>query len=138
MKQTIVVDSNIVNKWFLRQNETELEQSYDVYRKIKNGLIKAWAPSFLLIEVSNILLYKKQFSEKAVDQIIEKIQNSGISFVEFNVIYLKELVRLSKLHDLTTYDGLYLLLALQKNCQLVTADKKLLNVKEVGVSLGSL
>jgi|SRR5579859_1814553 len=136
MKQAIVVDSNIVNKWFLRQNETELEQSYDLYRKIKNGLVKAWAPAFLLIEVGNILLHKKNFSEKETNQIIERIQNSGISFVEFNSLYLKELIRLSKLHGLTTYDCLYLFLAIQKNCQLVTADKKLLDVKEICVNLG--
>ena len=132
---TLVTDVNVVLKWFSSVNEEDVTAARHLYQQLQLGKIEVYAPSSLLIEVANIFLHKKHFSEKEVKESLERIQNSGIHFVDFSAENMDKLIELCDHHQLTTHDGLYLLLAQEKKSYLITTDEQLLKVKRTCLSL---
>lgn len=135
MRKIIVIDASIVVKWFNSEQEEDRDKAYALYRELKKESIEGWVPTFFLIEIVNIFLRKKHFSRSEVEQIIEKIKGIGLHFVPFSEEEIGHLTKLSDMYSLSSYDALYILLAKEKNCQLITVDRELLEVRDVTLSL---
>jgi predicted nucleic acid-binding protein len=135
MKPSVILDTSVVVKWFLTKEEKHVEEAHILLRTIEKKQIEAWAPAFLLVELANILLRKKALPSKMVDQVIQKMKSVGIQFIPFNSTASRSLIALCDTYQLTTYDGLYLLLATEKKCPLITLDDQLLKAKDVAISL---
>lgn len=112
-----VVDANVVLDW--------LGGDTSLYKKIKAGAVSVFAPSFLLVETTNILLCKKKLPEKDVEDFLEVLLDSGINFIDFPFVKIKQLLNLAAHYRLTTYDALYLLLAQEMGIKLISTDKEL-------------
>jgi predicted nucleic acid-binding protein len=137
MTGKIITDASVVVKWFSSESEEKKnhETATQLYSLLQKNTLEIWAPSFLLIELSNVFLQKKHLSAEIVQQVIQKLQHSGIQFIDFDHEDTPELVFLADHYKLTSYDSLYLLLAKQKNLPLLTANKQLLGVKGICFSL---
>ncbi len=131
----IVIDASIVVKWFLSDKENGVKEATQIYSLLQKNKIDVYAPSFLLIELANVLLQKKHLSAQVVAQVMQKLQTSGIHFIDFEVNETQDLVSLAFEHTLTSYDCLYLLLATHKKIPLLTTDKQLLKVQNSSISL---
>src|SRR5579859_1765892 len=77
----LVIDTNIVIKWFSFPNEEKVSEARKIYKQITEEIIQVYAPSFLTIELSNILFRKKHLPDKAIQEILKKVLNCGIIFI---------------------------------------------------------
>ncbi len=138
MDGSAVVDASILIKLLSRERERLVAEAESFCSLIKRGEIRAFAPTFLLVEMLNVLSAKKHFTEEGVTGSLEWLKRLGIVFVDLNIAETDKLTSLCYRHDLTAYDALYLLLAINLGCKLVTEDKKLLKIKKHCVGLKSL
>ncbi len=95
---------------------------------------------FLLIEVINICLNKKHFSFQRTLTVVKQLLVIGIMFIEtdLGVENLGSLIELVNKHNISSYDALYLLLAKEKKCKLLTFDDQLLKIKDLTTLLSDL
>lgn len=129
----IIVDANLIIGGFAR-DETNNE-AIKIISKIKLGEIEAVAPNFLLIEVLNILIKKKKLDLNVIKKIIKEILDLGITFKAFITSNILELNEICYKYKVTSYDGLYLLLAKKEKTKLVTNDQELLKIKNLTIDL---
>lgn len=138
MDESVVVDASVLIKLLSRENESLVAEAESFCSLIKLGKIQAFAPTFVLVEILNALSTKKHFTEESVTKSLGWLKGLGIVFVGLNIADTGKLTNLCYQYDLTAYDALYLLLAINLGLKVVTEDKKLLKVKKHCVGLKSL
>ena len=126
----IIVDASVALKWFPIKGETFVEESRDVWKAVQSGRIKAYAPLFLLVEVANVLARKKKVEPAVYKNILKKLADSEIVFIDLKKNDLVSLGVLINKYGLTAYDTQYLLLARQLKCKLVSYDEELLKISD--------
>jgi len=138
MIKSVVVDASILLKLFSREKESLVKETERFCSLIKLGKIQAFAPTFILVEMLNVLSITKRFTEEGVNNSLERVKRLGVTFTDLNIADTDKLTDLCFRHNLTAYDALYLLLAMSLGLRVVTEDKKLLKIKEHCVGLKSL
>lgn len=133
----IIIDANFIIA--LVGNEEYTPQVKNIYSFMKKGKVDIYAPTFILIEILNVLVNKKKTSIGFAKNTLKRIKGSGLVIVDMDNI-IKETNQLEDVvfkYNITSYDGLYILLAKQKKCKLLTADKELLKIKDLTIDLRS-
>jgi len=133
-----IIDTSVVIKWFSLENEKNIKESLDVLIRIKKGEITVFSPDFLLIETANIAYKKKHLKSVRIKEIINRLKGCGIKFVEFERGETDKLLEIMEKYKTTAYDGLYLLLAKEKKCKLLTFDDELLRIKNLTVGIDNV
>ncbi len=118
-----VVDICVAIKWFIPEIFSEeamqlLSPDHDLI-----------APDYFLVEAANVLWKKTRRDEIGLEdgrQILAALQNSPIQSRDAQSL-LYASFDLANQTGRSLYDCLYLYLATQENCQMVTADEKLYN-----------
>lgn len=129
----LVLDASIVLEWLAQGKQADA--SLQIHKDILEGKIAAWAPDFLLVEVANILFWKKKFSAKDIQLFIETIMSIGIHFDdEPNYLHTQTMIDLIDQYRVTAYDAQYLYLAKKLECKLMSFDKQLLTIKDLVIS----
>ncbi len=120
----LVLDASAVAKWFIVEEESgEMRE----LRKLQVlGIVDAYAPHFLLVEIANLLKYSEGLVLEDVLNAIEALKVIGIKMVSDSEI-LKEAVKEAFENNITVYDALYVALAKKLNAKLVTYDSELLS-----------
>ena len=131
----VVLDASVVLKWFSRKDEELVAEAKEVYSKIVESKLEAWAPELLLTEVLNILARKKKLEGRFLSQVMERLKQVGIVWVRVGKDEIDELTRVVRKYKVTAYDGQYLWLAGKQKCQLLTTDKELLKIKKIIIKL---
>ena len=131
----VIIDASLVVKWFSVDQEEYLNEALEVLGFTKERKIRAFAPVFLIIEVINILFKKKKLAASKIRSIIERLRDSGIDFVEFNLGDLEKLINMAARYKTTSYDALYLLLAKEKKCKLLPFDEELLGIETLTIGV---
>lgn len=122
MKAT-VVDASVAAKWFLPESHSE-----DALR-LFTGRRLLIAPDLLIAEFGNILwkhVRCKSVSADEAAQIIEDLRQLPVQIVSTGPL-ISAALQLAILTNRTVYDCLYLALAVDLECQLVTADERFAN-----------
>ena len=133
-----ILDSSIAIKWISDENEKNVEDAFNVYRAFRKGQIELVAPRFILIEILNICFKKKHLAIDKIKKAIKFIEKSGIRFLNLDDEATNDLVKIMFEFSTTSYDSLYLLLAKQEKCKLLTADEELLKIRNLTISLDQL
>lgn len=71
---------------------------------------------------------------KEIEVFLGKIIDSGINFADCPGRNAREIFALMTEYKITAYDGLYLWLAKDRNLKLISADEKLLEIKELVIA----
>ena len=119
--KNIVVDANIVIKWFL----PEIHAVEATHLLQKN--LQFLAPDLIFAEVGNILWKKTRSKELPMEiatEILEDFQRLPIITYE-NESLLTAAWSIANKYQCTVYDSLYVALARAEKCSLVTADQAL-------------
>jgi predicted nucleic acid-binding protein len=126
----IVLDASVIAKWFLEEPKSSKALHYrDLHAQKKEIII---APSILIYEMANLFRYK-DFTEKEIVLALEALENFKIEIFNLGFKDIIEAVLLARERDITVYDSVYLLVALNFKCKFVTADEKLYKkVKDLG------
>ncbi len=131
----IVLDSSVFNKLFLNEKDTEIAINY--IEKINNEGYKILVPSIFLYEVLGVAGHHKCNTREIYDLICEYESNNLQIINPDNTLIKQALEMTTKGHDKSGYpsfyDSVYHALAIQNECDFITADKKHFDkVKEIG------
>ena len=121
-----VVDASVVVKWFLPEVHSEAAQCY---RAPEHEIL---APDLILPETGNAIWKRVRQGQLPRDEamaIVRLLQTGSIQ-VRPSAPYLDRASTIAMDHDRSVYDSLYVALAEQEDCPLVTADRKLFNAMQ--------
>jgi predicted nucleic acid-binding protein len=118
---TLVIDASVAIKWVVEEDGT----AEALLLRQKAKLI---APDLLVAECANIFWKKVQRGELLKEEALfaaRLLQGAEIELLSTRSLF-ETVTRISIEIDHPAYDCLYLALALEKKCQFVTADERLL------------
>ena len=119
----VVIDTSVAFKWFVGYGETGLDGAGSLLRAHREGELELIAPSTITVEVANALRYLLPRPGDALD-FLHELESVRLRLYDTT----PSLVRLATTRALETgmavYDALFLALAEQRECPLVTADLK--------------
>ena len=119
---TLVIDASIAIKWVVEEDGTDLALALRQKARLM-------APDLIVAECANILWKKAQRKELSNDEALiaaRLLQSAEIELVPSRAL-MESATRLAIELDHPAYDCLYLTLAVENGCRLVTADKRLVD-----------
>lgn len=117
-----VVDVCVAVKWFIPE---DFSQEAILLLNADHNLL---APDYLLVEAANVLWKKVRRDEIGLEegrQVLTALQNSPIQLTDTQAL-ISLTFDLANQTGRSFYDCLYLHLAIQEDCQMVTADEKII------------
>ena len=123
-EKKLVVDASVAVKWFAV--ERFFEKALELRDAYINGTLELIAPSLMLYEVANALRFhrKLKFSREDITNAIISIKSIHIVHEPSELDWIKA-AELSLKFNITIYDAIYISVALNNNCKLVTSDERL-------------
>lgn len=123
MKQ-IVIDANVVVKWFIEEKDSS--KARILRDKFIGKEIKLITPSLLYFEVLNALKYSKLFNQAELNDAGESLENYGFNIITIKKKIREQMVKIAVEHDLSIYHASYLGLSIAMETILCTADEKII------------
>lgn len=117
----IVLDTSVIIKWI--QEEEYSDKARLLYKKHIDKKEEIVIPKLLLYESANTLTTKTRTSPSDIKTGLKFIFDSKLTIAEENEITIKNASVLAKKYKTTFYDMLFAVIAKNKNCLLITADK---------------
>ena len=122
--EQIVVDANVVVKWFIEEKDSS--KARILRDKFIGKEIKLITPSLLYFEVMNALKYSKLFNQAELNDAGESLENYGFNIITIKKKIREQMVEIAVEHDLSIYVASYLGLSIAMETILCTADEKII------------
>ena len=119
----VVVDASIAVKWFFPEPHAHEA------RQVLEGRRTLLAPDLIWAEVANVLwkrLHRAEIASEVAEHILHDFKRFPLQTYAARVL-LEPAWTLAARCRISVYDGLYLALALSRKCELVTADRALVD-----------
>ncbi len=124
----IIIDSSVVLKWYLADEEYS-QKALELLNRFVTGQLNLLAPSLLEYEVANALIIAKRRGRvdwKDIFTALDGFVNLEINLKQLSAFYPKVL-NYCMAYNVSAYDASYLALAEDEGTSLITADKRLYN-----------
>jgi predicted nucleic acid-binding protein len=124
----IVVDSSVAMKWFTPEDLSERAQ------RLLDGNYQLLAPDLLIPECGNILWKKISRNELTPEEgraILQALVRAPMRIIGSQAL-VEAALEIATAFRRTVYDGLYVALAVARDCVLVTADDRLARALATG------
>lgn len=125
MPDTFVLDCSVAAKWVLR--EPDCAPAFRLFERYESGEISLIAPDLLLAEFASLLAKRsrrKEISAKHAHDAFDLLTRCALRLFDMRP-RLQLALELSLRHHLSLWDCVYLALALEHECRLLTADRRL-------------
>jgi predicted nucleic acid-binding protein len=125
MPDTFVLDCSVAAKWVF--HESGRAAALDLYKRYQSGNILLIAPDILLAEFASLLAKRnrrRQISAQQAHQAFALMTKSAPRLFETRALIFHAM-DLSLEHQLSLWDCIYLALALEHDCPVLTADQRL-------------
>ena len=122
-----IVDASVVSKWLLPESDS------DRARRLIAADCGLRAPDLIMSEFASVMLKRVQRREISVEECSELLQRFVNDYLDVRVrtvqsrLVAENALRIAFQEKQSIYDCLYLALAVQAKCQLITADERLVN-----------
>ncbi len=121
---TFVVDASVMAKWFFPEVHS------DACAKLISTHNQLLAPDLIWSEVGNVVwkrFHRGEITTEEATQLIADVLRMPLETVPSQSL-LAQAVEIALATGITVYDAIYVALAVTRNCQMVTADEKLVNL----------
>jgi predicted nucleic acid-binding protein len=119
----LVIDTSVAYKWFADTDEPGVEAAVALLPAQLAGAIELHAPATLPVELANALRYSGHAPEVVLN-LIEGLDLVRIELAASTARRLNAASALAYRHGMSVYDALFLALAEELGCPLVTADRR--------------
>ncbi|MCK5771083.1 type II toxin-antitoxin system VapC family toxin [Algiphilus sp.] len=119
--KALVVDASIIIKWFIVDDEGDREQAVRLRDAIAQERLTALAPGLALYEVGNTL--GRRIPEDA-PLAMSALQRMPLRLCSPEPEEIERGLTLVREHGVTFYDAVYHAMALHREGQLITADRR--------------
>lgn len=128
----IIIDSSVAFKWFSQEDEKDVDKALDILDSHLRGKQLIIVPDLIVYELANAWVTKSDLPLKRCQVLLKDLENSRLKIEAISFRLINEAVTFSKKHSVSVYDAVFAVLAREKSCNLVTADKKF--VEKVNLS----
>lgn len=118
-----VVDSSVAFKWLHPEEEGHVAEASALLWRHHNGAVQLTAPPAIHLELANALRHSK-LDQTAVLAIIGAFGGLRLELIESTPDRIARAAELSYQFGIAVYDALFLALAEELRCPLVTADRR--------------
>lgn len=120
----VVVDTSVVLKWFVKENEALVEQAELLWHQIANGQIDCVIPDLLIYELGNALLYSKKLPSQEIQGYYEEFFSLGLTMIRIDSSLIHETTSIAKQYAITIYDAVFVAVAQKYGIYLISAHPK--------------
>ena len=131
----VVIDSSLAFKWF-NSSEADVERALVVWQEHIDKKTTICAPDLIVYELANAWATKSSLSLKEIKNNLTAFFESKLEIVNIPADMVNKSVAFSKKYQVSVYDAVYAVLAKEKECFLITADKKF--VEKINLSFVKL
>ena len=126
--KNIVIDSSVVLKWYL-PDEEHCEKALDILEAHVHGKLCLQAPALLEFEVANALVVAKRRGRVDDSAIMKALEGFTELDIELYPIWplFGRVLHYTHRYGITAYDAAYVALAEELKTHVVTADRRLFN-----------
>ena len=125
MANIIIVDASVVYKWLIDEPGEETKRARKLRDRYSLGEIELLVPNLLFIEIGNILTWKSYFSSSDLHEAWSLLLAYKLPVAPIDTQFIENAMDVARKYSISLYDSLYVTLAQMKQCEMVTADKKL-------------
>lgn len=118
-----VVDASVVVKWFVTADETGVSEAESLLFDLAEGQVRLFGPGLLAHELMNVLRRRHHPSQLA--DALESFFDVGVTLLAPDRALMYSAVSLATRHGVSTFDAAYAALAVELDCELITADVRL-------------
>lgn len=122
-KRKIVIDSSVIVKWLLSQNEDHIKQAQKLLDEIRQGKVVCFAPELVKYEIGNAIL-NKNVPAIISDLAIDTFYRLPVNFIAETNEFAYSSFQIAAEYKITYYDASFISLAQQENAILVTDNIK--------------
>lgn len=122
-----VIDAGVVVKWFIPEADSAM--AYQLLTRYLQGMDTPIAPDLMISECGNVFWRRCRQGDITPEEATESLTD----LLALNVLLVptsslvQSALRLALQHQRTVYDALYLALAHERDCPLITADERFFN-----------
>jgi predicted nucleic acid-binding protein len=121
----IVTDTSVLVKWFKQRDEDLLKEARALLAEVEAGPLEVHVPALLLYEVGNVLLLETRLGPARLDAAMDHLETIPFIVAPPATPLLKRAARVGRELGLTFYDASFVALAVELDCPLITADRRL-------------
>jgi predicted nucleic acid-binding protein len=123
MSGRMVIDTSVAFKWFVAYGETGLDEAWELLDEHRQGGGMLVAPALALAEVANLLRISGVCEDDA-RALFDEYERAHVVHFDMTTARARHALRLGFAHRITVYDAMFLALAQELECPLVTADRR--------------
>ena len=119
----VIIDASVVNKLFFPQEVGYVQVRNIIENHLNNsGMITV--PDLLFYEVANALATKTNVPKSKIGEALLELDNYGLEVFYPTIENMTNAGIFSKDNHVSVYDAIYVILAQENKCDLITADDK--------------
>ena len=123
MSDRAVIDTSVMFKWFVAYGETGLDEAWALLRPHQQGETMLIAPILAAVEMANLLRYSGIGADDA-GALMAEFERAHVVMFDTTPERLRGALKCAIERRMTVYDALFLTLAQELDCPLMTADRR--------------
>lgn len=120
----IIIDCSVAFKWFSQEDEEDIDKALEILDLHLCGKEIITVPDLIIYELANVWATKSNLSPERSKVFLKDFKNSQLVIEQISFELINKAVAFSKKYQVSVYDAIYAVLAKDRGCSLVTADKK--------------